>query len=262
MSYYLTLAFILFVYMSVWFVISLIQKGNDIADLAWGFGFIVLAWVSLGISHISTIYGVLVTLLVTIWGVRLAQHIYRRNHGKPEDYRYAAWRKEWGKWFFVRSYLQIYLLQGIFLFLIVSHVLYINSGIGEPLGLFVLTGVLIWIAGFYFESTGDAQLARFIKDPSHKGKIIQSGLWKYSRHPNYFGEVIQWWGIFLIAASLPYGIVTIIGPLTITWLILFVSGVPLLEKKYEGNPEFQEYKKRVSVFIPWWPKKVGKSNTS
>jgi len=101
---------------------------------------------------------------------------------------------------------------------------------------------------------GDWQLSQFIKDPSNKGKIIQSGLWKYSRHPNYFGEVVQWWGIFLMALSLPNGIITIIGPLTITILILFVSGIPMLEKKYENNPEFAEYKKRTSAFFPRFPK--------
>jgi len=107
--------------------------------------------------------------------------------------------------------------------------------------------------GFYFESTADSQLKKFIQNPSNKGKIMQSGLWAISRHPNYFGEVTMWWGIFLL--NLGNNWWTIVGPLTISYLILKVSGVPLLEKKYENNLEFQNYKKRVSVFIPWWPKK-------
>jgi len=253
MNYYFTLAVMLFVYMSLWFFISLVKQRNDVADTAWGLGFVFLAWVSFFLSGATTRHGFLVNILVTTWGVRLAWHIYRRNRGKPEDYRYAVWRKEWGKWFYIRSYLQVYLLQGLFLFLIVLPVLFINHGIGEPLGLFDLIGVLVWIAGFYFESIGDMQLARFIRDPSNKGKIMQGGLWKYTRHPNYFGEVTQWWGIFIIALSIPYGIFTIIGPFTITYLILFVSGVPMLEKKYSGRADFEAYKQRTSVFIPWFP---------
>lgn len=252
MNYYLSLAIVLFGYMTLWFFISLVKKRNDVADVAWGLGFVTLAWASLILSGI-TVRGFLVNILVTIWGIRLAWHIYRRNRGKPEDYRYATWRAEWGRWFYVRSYLQVYVLQGIFLFLIVLPVLFINQGIGESLGVFDVIGTLIWITGFYFESTGDAQLARFVRDPSNKGKIMQSGLWRYSRHPNYFGEVTQWWGVFIISLSLPLGIVTIIGPLTITYLILFVSGVPLLDKKYAGRTDFEEYKKRTSVFIPWFP---------
>jgi steroid 5-alpha reductase family enzyme len=114
--------------------------------------------------------------------------------------------------------------------------------------------VCVWVIGFFFESVGDAQLSRFIKDPANKGKLMQSGLWKYTRHPNYFGEVTQWWGLWIIALSVSYGWLGIIGPLTITTLILKVSGIPLLEKSMEGNPEFQEYKKRTSVFFPLPPK--------
>jgi steroid 5-alpha reductase family enzyme len=256
MNYYLSIAIVLFGYMTIWFVISLIKKRNDLADIAWGLGFIILAWISLFFSGIPTVRGFLVNILVTIWGVRLAWHVYRRNRGKPEDYRYAVWRKEWEKWFIVRSYFQIYLLQGIFLFLIVLPILFINHGIGESLGIFDLVGILVWITGFYFESTGDAELARFIRDPSNKGKIMQGGLWRYTRHPNYFGEVTQWWGIFIIALSIPYGIFTIIGPLTITFLILFVSGIPMLEKKYSGRPDFEAYKHRTSVFFPLPPKSI------
>lgn len=255
MKYYVPLAVVLFIYMTCWFLVSLVKKRNDVADIAWGLGFVTLAWSSLILSG-ATFRGFLVTILVTIWGVRLAWHIYMRNRGKQEDNRYAVWRKEWGKWFYVRSYVQVYLLQGIFMFLIVLPVLYINRGTGGSLGVFDLVGIVVWITGFYFESTGDAQLAWFIRDPLHKGKILQSGLWKYTRHPNYFGEVTQWWGIFCIALVIPNGIYTIIGPLTITCLILFVSGIPLLEKKYEGRADFEEYKKRTSVFLPLPPKKI------
>jgi len=139
--------------------------------------------------------------------------------------------------------------QGLFMWLIAWPI--INS-VGT-LKWFNLLGILIWIFGFYFESRADSELRFFISNKANKGKIMQKGLWALSRHPNYFGEVTMWWGIWLLNMNDNYW--TIVGPLTITFLILKVSGAPLLEKRYEGNQEFEEYKKRVSIFIPWWPKK-------
>jgi steroid 5-alpha reductase family enzyme len=240
--------------MNFWFIVSLLKKRNDVADIAWGLGFVLVAWASHFIAHEFSLRILIVNTLVTIWGLRLALHIYTRNKGKAEDFRYKAWREQWGKWFLVRSYLQVFLLQGLFLFLISLPVIFINQNRG-PISIFDFLGIAVWIIGFYFEAVGDWQLSQFIKDPSNKGKIIQSGLWKYSRHPNYFGEVVQWWGIFLMAISLPNGIITIIGPLTITILILFVSGIRMLEKKYAGRADFEDYKRRTSAFIPLPPKK-------
>jgi len=253
MNYYLILALTLLGYMTFWFIISIIKKRNDIADIAWGLGFILISWSGLYLAHTS-LRGLLVNLLVTIWGMRLAWHIYKRNLKKHEDYRYAAWRKEWGKMFFLRSYFQVYLLQGLFLYLIIQPVILIHYNVSSNLEIFDLIGLVVWIIGFYFESTGDAQLKIFISNPANKGKLMETGLWKYSRHPNYFGEVTQWWGIFIVALSIPLGFITIIGPLTITILILFVSGIPLLEKKYAGRKDFEAYKKRTSIFIPLPPK--------
>ena len=259
MKYFLTLALLLFVYMSLWFVISLIKKRNDVADVAWGLGFVLLAWVSFYLGDASGERALMVCLLVSIWGVRLAWHIYWRNRGKPEDYRYQQWRIEWGKWFYLRSYLQVYLLQGALLFSIVLPVLLINRNNGGSLNSLDFIGLAVWLLGFYFETVADAQLARFTKDPANKGKLLQRGLWAYSRHPNYFGEISQWWGIWLVALSVPFGAFTIIGPLTITYLILHVSGIPMLEKKMEKNHEFAEYKKKTSRFIPWPPCTISSS---
>jgi len=255
MNYFLILALMLLAYMSSWFIASLIRKRNDVADIAWGLGFVLLAWISYFISNDSGMRGLLAGTLVSIWGLRLARHIYTRNKDKKEDYRYLSWRKEWGKWFYLRSYAQVYLLQGALLFIIVLPVLLINKRAGQAPGFLDIVGVLVWLIGFFFESVGDAQLTKFIKNPLNKGRIMQGGLWKYTRHPNYFGEVTQWWGIWLIALSVQNGWLGIIGPITITVLILFVSGVPLLEKKYKGRTDFEEYKKRTSVFIPLPPKK-------
>jgi steroid 5-alpha reductase family enzyme len=236
--------------MSLWFVVSLVRKRNDVADIAWGLGFVLLGWTSLLMGGNASLRGLLICTLVSIWGLRLAWHIHARNKGKAEDYRYLAWRNAWGKWFYLRSYLQVYLLQGLFLFLIVLPVLLVNKSQGTPLGMLDVLGVALWIFGFYFEVVGDAELSRFLKDPANKGKLMQSGLWAYSRHPNYFGEVTQWWGLWLVALSVPNGWLSIVGPVVITFLILKVSGVPMLEKKMAENPEFSKYKQRVSVFIP------------
>jgi len=254
MNYYIALAAVLFLYMTAWFIISLLKKRNDVADIAWGLGFVLLAWLAYCISG-SACRPLLVNSLVTLWGTRLAWHIYRRNRGKPEDYRYQEWRREW-KHFTLRSYLQIYMLQGFLLYLISLPVLFINHAPSSTLEWTDYAGIAVWLIGFSFESIGDRQLKDFTRDPSNKGKIIGTGLWRYSRHPNYFGEVVQWWGIFVVALSLPGSWSTVIGPLTITVLILFVSGIPLLEKKYAGRADYEEYKKRTSIFFPLPPRKT------
>jgi len=252
MNYYFLLALTLLGYMTSWFVVSIFKKRNDIADIAWGLGFVLMAWLSFIMSGFSTT-AFLVNTLVTIWGLRLAWHIYQRNKNKPEDSRYLEWRKSWNN-FYVRSFLQVYLLQGIFLYLISLPVIFINFSVANSFGILGIIGLLVWVFGFYFESTGDSQLKQFITNPVNKGKVMDRGLWRYTRHPNYFGEVTQWWGIFMISLSVPGSFFTIIGPVTITLLILFVSGIPLLEKKYAGRPDFEEYKKRTSIFLPLPPR--------
>ena len=246
---------VLFVYMTTWFVVSLIKKRNDVADVAWGMGFVLLAWTSFFLSDDAGLRGLIVSVLVSIWGVRLAWHIHTRNKGKAEDYRYLAWRTEWGKWFYPRSYVQVYLLQGILLFLVAFPVLLINQNGEVALRWLDFVGIAIWLFGFCFEVVGDAQLRRFIANPANKGKLMQNGLWAYTRHPNYFGEVTQWWGVWLLALSVPNGWLGVIGPLTISFLILKISGVPMLEKKMAENPEFAEYKRRVSMFFPLPPRR-------
>ena len=252
MNYYLILALVLLGYMTFWFIVSVVKKRNDVADIAWGLGFVLMAWLSFLLSGFS-FKALLVNVLVTIWGTRLAWHIYNRNKKRGEDSRYLEWRKTW-KYFYLRSFLQVFLLQGVFLFSISLPVIFINHSVSNSFGFLEVVGLFVWGIGFYFESTGDRQLREFIANPANKGKLMDKGLWQYSRHPNYFGEVTQWWGIFIMALSIPGSLFTIIGPLTITILILFVSGIPLLEKKYAGRSDFEEYKKRTSIFIPLPPK--------
>jgi len=244
------MAVIIFVYMNAWFLVSIVRKRNDGVDIAWGLGFVLLAWVAFSSWGLRPF---IINIFVTVWGLRLAWHIARRHRGKPEDSRYAAWRATW-KYFLIRSYFQIYLLQGVLLLIIALPILRIHSIDAGPLVFSDYCGIVVWLLGCYFEVVGDWQLKFFLADPANRGKIMQTGLWRYSRHPNYFGEVMMWWGIFLMAISLPYGILTIISPLTITTLILFVSGIPLLEMKYAGRPDFEDYKKRTSAFFPLPPR--------
>ncbi len=240
--------------MNLWYIVSIVFHRGDVADTAWGLGFILLAWASYFLSPVANFRGLLLGLLITIWGLRLAIHVFTRNRKKKEDPRYNKWRNDWGKFYLLRSYFQIFILQGFFLYLIVFPVLFANQHATLFTG-WDIAGTVIWITGFLFESIADAQLAKFIASKPPKGSIMQTGLWKYSRHPNYFGEVVQWWGIFVIALSVPQGWITIFGPLTITCLILFVSGVPMLEKRHQGRPGYAEYKRKTSVFIPLPPKK-------
>ncbi len=245
----------IFIYMTFWFFLSLVFKRNDIADIAWGLGFILIAW-SLVLKKETVINPafLIIVILTTLWGLRLAAHIYSRNKNKKEDYRYKEWRDQWGKWFYVRSYFQVFMLQGFFMFLISFSVAAVSASY-QKLSFLNYFGLIVWVVGFFFESVGDFQLAKFLKEPKNAGKIMRSGLWKYTRHPNYFGEVAQWWGIYFVAFGAPMWVLAIISPLTITYLILKVSGIPMLEKKYENNLEFQEYKKVTNAFFPWVPKR-------
>jgi steroid 5-alpha reductase family enzyme len=245
---YFLLAGALLIYQSVWFVVAIIRKRNDVADIAWGLGFILLAWLSY--SGATNQRALLVNLLVTLWGLRLSWHIYKRNRGQQEDFRYANWRKQW-KHVYLRSFLQVFMLQGLMLFIIAWPVLFINQAGFIEWQSWDMAGVIVWLTGFLFESVGDFQLAQFKKNPANRGKLITTGLWQFTRHPNYFGEAVQWWGIFLIACSLPMGWITVVSPVVITYLLRYVSGVPMLERKYAQHPDFKTYQQNTSVFFPW-----------
>jgi len=245
-----------FVYMNLMFILALALKRNDIVDIAWGLGFIVTSLMLLIFVPDYNWRRLLVSGLVALWGLRLAIYIHLRNKGKQEDFRYARWRREWGKHWIVRSYLQVFILQGFFM-LIIAYPLFMFGGFGRhAFGLLDAVGLLVWVFGFVFESLGDYQLMKFKKAPANKGKVMNIGLWKYTRHPNYFGESVMWWGIFLLAVSADWGWIAVISPIVITWLLVKVSGVPMLEKKYADNPEYQAYIKNTSPFIPrFWSSK-------
>jgi len=243
------------VYFSVFFLFGTLKKNNGIVDIGWGLGFALLAWPALFLNHVLSLPQVTAACMATVWGLRLFYHILKRNAGKPEDFRYAAWRKAWGKWLLPRAFLQIYMLQGLFM-LVISLPLTIPADPARVMfaPLYVL-GALLFATGFFFEAVGDRQLRDFIRDPANKGKIMDQGLWQYTRHPNYFGESVIWWGIFFTAVSGGVPWYAAAGPAAITFLLLFVSGVPLLEKSMMKRPGYAEYAARTSVFLPLPPKK-------
>ena len=257
---FLVNAVALFVFFNIFFVIAQLKKNNGIADMAWGLGFVVVAITSLIFTGNYSVQALAVTLLVLLWGFRLFFYIGLRNWSKPEDFRYVEMRKKWKTNVALKAYFIVFMLQMSFLYVISLPIQLVNfvEVTLDLTGYIVLgVGVFLWLIGFYFEAVGDQQLKNFKKNPENKGKIMSSGLWKYTRHPNYFGEALMWWSVWVVSMSTLsitslYGIV---GPLFITYLLLYVSGVPLLEKKYKNNEAFQAYAKKTSIFFPLPPKK-------
>jgi len=199
--------------------------------------------------------------LVTIWGLRLSIYVFIRNHGKPEDFRYAKWRAENGPRWTWYSFFKVFLLQGAIMWIVSTPLLAAQITPGSALSALDILGIVLWLVGFIFEAGGDYQLAQFRADPANKGKLLNTGLWRYTRHPNYFGDSAQWWGFYLIALAAG-GWWTIFSPLIMTGLLVKVSGVALLEKTMANTkPGYKEYIETTSAFIPWFPKKV-KSQTN
>ena len=256
MNIFLQVILVLFIYFLLLFALGQVIKNNSIVDIAWGLGFVIIAVYTFFASENITFKNSLVTTLILLWGLRLSYHIGKRNIGKPEDYRYVNMRKSWGKkYILIKAFMQVYFLQLVLMFIISIPIIIVNAYNKQGIKLLDFFGLFVWIFGYFFEVVSDYQLKGFVKNPNNKGKIMKAGLWKYSRHPNYIGEATMWWGIYIFSISAYNPIITIISPITITYLLLFVSGVPLLEKKYKDNIEFIEYKKRTSIFFPWFPKK-------
>ena len=242
--------------MTLLWLLSLLLKNSSIVDIFWGTGFVIFAWVAFFLTPDGFLARkLLLTILVTIWGLRLSIYILVRNWGKPEDFRYQAWRKEHGKKWWWYSFFQVFLLQGVLLTVIAARLLAAQiTPTPVRLGVLDFIAIPLWAIGFFFESVGDWQLKRFKGDPANKGKVLDRGVWRYTRHPNYFGDSTQWWAYYLIAASAG-GWWTIFSPILMTILLLRVSGVKLLEKTLDTRPGYKEYSERTSEFIPWFPKK-------
>lgn len=238
------------------FLLSVALKKQDIADVFWGIKFIIISLVALLLSSEVSIYGLIIFFIVLIWGVRLSIHIGLRNLKKGEDPRYKEISKDWGSFFYPRSFLQNFVFQSILAIAVTLPVINTIIFTKSMSNVFLFFGLLIWAFGFMFEVISDLELKRFLRDKQNKGKIMQAGLWAYSRHPNYFGEIVLWWGIYIISIQANiFSIINLIGPITITLLIVFVSGIPPLERKYKDNKEYQSYARKVSILIPLPTKK-------
>jgi len=237
-------------------LISLAIKDSSIVDIFWGLGFVIIALTYATQTGGDSGRRLVVVALVVAWGVRLSAHLARRNLGKGEDFRYAAWRKQYGSIWWWRSYFHVFLLQGVILWLVSAPLLAAMLPSSPPALTFLDgLGIAVWALGFFFEAVGDYQLTAFKSNPANKGKVLNIGLWRFTRHPNYFGDATQWWGFYLIALAAG-GWWTIFSPLFMTYLLLKVSGVAMLETSLkQRKPEYAEYIRKTSAFIPMPPKK-------
>lgn len=242
-----------FLWFFVLYIISLARRDNRIADIGWPIAFIIAVVVVLFQRESVGARNIIVTTLVMVWGVRLALHVWLRSRGKGEDWWHKELRRAWGEHWVIRSFLQLYLLQAAYVIIIVSPALYVNTFSVPSLGVLDFVGLALWVIGFLWEAVGDHQLVRFKQSPKNKGHVLRYGLWRYSRHPNYFGEVLMWFGIWLMAMSIPGSLYTVSGPLFILALLVWIRGVPSLERHLSANPEYLAYQRKTNMLVPWFP---------
>jgi steroid 5-alpha reductase family enzyme len=254
---YLQALMVILSMMTILWLVSIFIKNVSIVDLFWGLGFVIAS----GFYYLKTAEADprkdLVMALAAIWGLRLSIYLTWRNAGKGEDFRYRQFRKSYGeKRYWWISFFQTFLLQGVLMWLISAPLLGAQfDSDAKPLGILDYSALVLWFIGFIFEAGGDLQLSAFKADPSNKGKVLDKGFWKYTRHPNYFGDSAVWWGFGLFSLSAG-SYIPALGSILMTALIIKVSGVALLEKSLkEQKPEYREYVRKTSAFIPWFPKK-------
>jgi steroid 5-alpha reductase family enzyme len=234
---------------TVW-IISVILNDASIVDLIWGLGFVIVAWVVLATTEGTGPRGWLLVGLTTVWGLRLSVHLAVRNLGHGEDFRYQKMRAKSPDDFWWKSLFSVFLLQGVLMWIVSLPVQIGQRPPGRPLGLLDLAGVMVWVIGFYFETVGDHQLGRFKADPANRGRVLDTGLWRYTRHPNYFGDFMVWWGLYLIAAAAGAWW-TALGPIVMSILLMRVSGVGLLESTIgDRRPGYDDYIRRTNAFFP------------
>lgn len=242
--------------MTVLWVVSVFIRNVSIVDIFWGFGFVAVTFLCFFLTEGEGIRKSLALILVTVWGLRLTLYIAWRNMGKEEDFRYRSFRQKYGEnryWWI--SFFQVFLLQGVLMWLVCAPLVGTQMKHGhQPLNLFDYTGMIVWLTGFIFEAGGDLQQALFKSNPANRGKILDKGFWRYTRHPNYFGDAAVWWsfGLFSIGAGYYF---PALGSILMTFIIFRVSGVTLLDKSLTEKKEgYADYIRRTSPFIPWFPK--------
>ncbi|MEX2279151.1 MAG: DUF1295 domain-containing protein [Acidimicrobiia bacterium] len=234
----------------VW-LISLAAKDASIVDIVWGLGFVLVAWIAWGRREGGDARSLLTAALTTVWGLRLAGYLAWRNLGKGEDFRYQAMRRKYGSRFGLISLFVVFGLQGVLMWIVSLPV---QAASGGPLAWLDWVGVAVWFTGLGFETIGDLQLAAFKRDPKNQGQVLDTGLWRYTRHPNYFGDFCVWWGLYLIAvASGAWW--AVVGPAVMTALLIRYSGAGLLEKSIgKRRPGYDEYVRRTNAFFPGPPR--------
>ncbi len=250
MNPYFISAIVICIYMIVWFLLAQAIKDNSIVDIAWGGGFVILAWILYWLFDTAASYFFIV-IVTTLWGVRLASYLFVRNTKvKGEDWRYVKMRNSWGNPKWLHALVKVFLFQGVMMWLIALPLMAVGNADIMELNWLQYIGLGLALVGWLWESVADWQLYQFKKDKMNKGKIMRSGVWAYSRHPNYFGEIVFWWGLFLATVPHGYWWISILSPITITFLLVRVSGVPMLEHKYKDNPVYQTYVKETNALIP------------
>jgi len=257
LNIYLQAFLVILLLMTLLWVLSVLLKNVSIVDLFWGFGFVITTIFYFLKTGGAEPRKIILSAMVFIWGSRLSGYLSWRNIGKGEDFRYKQFRKKYGEsryWWI--SFFQTFLLQGILMWLISAPLLGAQFyGKNNPVGVLDFIGIGFWIVGLSFEAGGDLQLANFKADPKNKGKVLDKGFWRYTRHPNYFGDASVWWGYGFICLSAG-SYFPVLGSILMTALIIKVSGVVLLEKSLiEMKPDYKEYTEKTSSFLPWFPKK-------
>lgn len=239
--------------LGILWLVSLPLQNVSIIDLFWGCGFVMIAWIGFLVGTGDSPRNLLVAMFTTLWGLRLASYLTWRNWGEPEDHRYRAMREKRGAAFAWISLFLVFGLQGVIMLVVALPVL-VGVTSTTPLTWTDGLGGLLWGTGLFFEAIGDWQLARFKSQPENQGQVCDRGLWRYTRHPNYFGDFLVWWGLYLLAVG-GGGLWTFISPLLMSFLLLKVSGVTLLEKSlHERRPAYADYVRRTSAFFPWPPR--------
>jgi len=235
--------------------LSLLRRDASIVDIVWGLGFVLTAWAARFVTGASGAGNWLLLVMVTIWGLRLTAYLAKRNLGKGEDFRYRAMRRKHGARFGIVSLYTVFGLQGALMFIVSLAVTLGQRDTDAGAGFVALLGFLVWSVGIYFEAVGDAQLARFKRDPRNADQIMDQGLWALTRHPNYFGDSLVWWGLAIVGSAQGAGVWAFLGAAVMTVLLVRVSGAAMLDRLLaKRKPGYAEYMERTSGFIPLPPR--------
>ncbi len=252
-----------FAYFTTIFIIATAIKNNSIVDIGWGMGFVVGSWLTLMVTENPTVLSYIIVGFISVWGLRLSLRLLKRNYGKPEDFRYAQWRKEWGDKVVLIAFFRVFMVQGIINFIVGSAsytvIKYNEFSFDFAHQYLVYIALLIAFVGLFFEVVGDEQLRQHINKGSHK--LLQSGLWSITRHPNYFGEILIWIGLYATGITLfftgsvnpIYYIILVISPVLMTTVLVKIS-TPLLEENMKKYDAWEEYTKEVPMIFPWTKK--------